>query len=161
MVQNLGAIGRKKKSTSSCHLSQVYGGTTISLSSLEYPHTALYRNPAESMGLSVAANRFAASVPSTNSMESANIQNYGFDSTESAASIYTPSSTLISTIPAISYKLLGSSSNTRKSPLDMLLSNPIQFIKASWMSPIYKRNVTEAFGSSMPVSKNKKRATKV
>lgn len=89
------------------------------------------------------------------------LQKYGLDSTESPTSIYTPSSTLPPFIPEIGYRYLGSSPSTGKSPLDMLLSNPIQFIKVSLMSPIYKRNVTEAFGSSMPVSKSKKRATKV
>ncbi|KAH0610851.1 uncharacterized protein H6S33_011278 [Morchella sextelata] len=53
-----------------------------------------------------------------------------------------------STIPAISLKLLGSATQNGKSPLDLLLANPIQFVKASVMSPVYNRPQTEKFGAS-------------
>lgn len=124
-----------------------------------------FSTPVKGMGLSVVAPRFAVPTPSPNSAESVNIKNYGsrasIDFMEAATRVNASSRTQPSAIPAISYKLLGSSSNTGKSPLDLLLSNPIQFVKASMMSPVYKRNQAEAFGASNFMSKGKRGAMKV
>ncbi|KAI5841857.1 hypothetical protein DFP73DRAFT_608733 [Morchella snyderi] len=66
-----------------------------------------------------------------------------------------------STIPAISLKLLGSATQNGKSPLVLLLANPIQFVKASVMSPVYNRPQTEKFGASSAGSESPRWTKKI
>lgn len=116
---------------------------------------------AGAMGLSAVAPQFATPTPSTNPMVLNNVQTHGLGAKhnfmEAGNSIHAPPHA----IPAISHKSHGSSSNSGKNPLDLLLANPIKFVKTSMMQPAYKTARAEAFGALKNIPKDKKRSTKV
>lgn len=67
---------------------------------------------------------------------------------DSSSSTMAYPSKSISAIPAISLKLLGSATQNGQSPLDLLLANPIRFVKASVMSQVYSRPETQKFADT-------------